>query len=208
MAKAAFDDDAGWVEIPGFLTTTEVDEVVGQCQLLLAAEQQWPRDKVAAGTQHLESLDQRVAQVAEIVKREPLPALVTQIVGSSAELFQAGLRCPNPGYGQQSLHADSQRQDGPHPADVATAILTLTNFTSDNGATRVVPGSHRRVDLQRQSGALTSHPNEVLLTGSAGTLFVFTGHLLHSGTQNRAGQPRPALQFLWRRTGSGPVTLR
>jgi len=53
--------------------------------------------------------------------------------------------------------------------DVVTAIVALTDFTQTNGATRIIPGSHCRPDLQRQSGSLKDHPNQILLTGPTGT---------------------------------------
>lgn len=83
----------------------------------------------------------------------------------------------------------------PLPDRVATAIVALVPFTAENGATRVVPGSHRRIDLQRRSGGLSSHPDERTLTCAAGDAFVFSGHLLHSGTPNRSDHERPALQI-------------
>ena len=97
------------------------------------------------------------------------------------------------------LHADDAPKLDDAPSRVATAIVTLVEFTDTNGATRVVPGSHRRPDLQRRSGSLDSHPDEMTLTGPAGTAFVFDGHLLHSGTINRSDADRPALQITWRR---------
>lgn len=81
---------------------------------------------------------------------------------------------------------------------VATAIVALTEFTEANGSTRVVPGSHRRPDLQRVAGNLDSHPDEISFTGPAGTALIFSGHLLHSGTQNNSTTERPALQLTWR----------
>ena len=80
-----------------------------------------------------------------------------------------------------------------------TAVVALCDFTPDNGATSVIPGSHRRPDLQRRSGSLEYHPDELVLTGPAGTAFVFCGHLLHRGTRNRSTASRPALQVSWGR---------
>lgn len=77
------------------------------------------------------------------------------------------------------------------------AIVSLCDFTDENGATAVLPGSHRRPDLQRRPRELSTSA-EVLLTGPAGTAFVFSAHLVHRGTKNRSGQDRPALQALWR----------
>ncbi len=85
------------------------------------------------------------------------------------------------------------------PAAVATAIIPLVDMSAANGATTVVPGSHRRPDLQRLSGSLETHDDEVVLAAPAGSAIVFTGHLLHAGRPNRSDAPRPVLQVLWRR---------
>jgi ectoine hydroxylase-related dioxygenase (phytanoyl-CoA dioxygenase family) len=71
--------------------------------------------------------------------------------------------------------------------------LTLT--TPDNGAPRLVPGSHRRGQLPRQALAdpLADHPDQVLVTGRAGTVVVRNAHAWHAGTAHRAGRPRALL---------------
>ncbi len=48
---------------------------------------------------------------------------------------------------------------------------------------------------------LGEHPDELVLTGRAGTAFLFCGHLLHRGTRNRSSEPRPAIQVSWRPAG-------
>ncbi len=50
-----------------------------------------------------------------------------------------------PGERAQPLHADDQLipLPKPHPAVVCNTMWALTEFTEANGATRVVPGSHR-----------------------------------------------------------------
>ncbi len=82
---------------------------------------------------------------------------------------------------------------------VVTAIVALCPIDAGNGGTRLVPGSHRRPDLQRRAEALELHPDEIVPTLAVGDALVFDGHLLHSGTQNHSDADRPALQIVWRR---------
>ncbi|MEM9515934.1 MAG: phytanoyl-CoA dioxygenase family protein [Actinomycetota bacterium] len=196
-----FDDGAGWVGIPDALSSDEVAAVLQCCSGLCAlpAAERATGDKPAAGTRHLFALERRCDVVGRLCNDSVVLDVVHQILGPAPRLDQASYRCPQPGYGSQQLHADDAPKLDDGPARVATAIVTLVDFTTTNGATRVVPGSHRRPDLQRQSGSLTSHPDEIALTARAGTAFVFSGHLLHSGTENRASTERPALQLTWRR---------
>jgi ectoine hydroxylase-related dioxygenase (phytanoyl-CoA dioxygenase family) len=105
-------------------------------------------------------------------------------------------RNPLPGYGQQGLHADWMVRTPP-PA-LVTCIFMLDDFTPQNGATRVVPGSHRLGGAIPKSLAQphAHHPNERLVTGTAGSVLLFNGYLWHSGTQNRSTGPRRAAQMI------------
>ncbi len=196
-----FDDGAGWVGIPDALTSDEVGAVLRRCAELCAAPpaERATGDKPVAGTRHLFALEHRCDVVGSLCEDSVVLDVVHEILGPTALLDQASYRCPQAGYGAQQLHADDAPKLDDGPARVATAIVALVDFTDTNGPTRVVPGSHRRPDLQRQSGSLASHPDEIALTGPAGTAFVFNGHLLHSGTENRSDADRHALQLTWRR---------
>jgi ectoine hydroxylase-related dioxygenase (phytanoyl-CoA dioxygenase family) len=77
---------------------------------------------------------------------------------------------------------------------VCNTVRMLDASTPDNGAVRLVPGSHRRGQLPRQALAdpLAGHPDEVLVTGRAGTVVVLNAHAWHAGTAHCAGRPRAA----------------
>jgi len=199
---SSFDSVAGWCAIPSLLTQAEVAEVYDHCQALrhLPEAERLVGDKPHAGTHHLVRLDKRMAIVADLLHRNDLVRVVGEIIDKSFEAIQVSYRCPQPGYGGQKLHADGLPKMHDGPDDLATAIVPLVEFTAENGATRVVPGSHRRVDLQRLSGQADRLAEEIHLTGPAGTAFVFSGHLLHSGTKNKSTNERPALQLQWSRS--------
>jgi ectoine hydroxylase-related dioxygenase (phytanoyl-CoA dioxygenase family) len=78
---------------------------------------------------------------------------------------------------------------------VCNSIWLLDDFTPENGATRVVPGSHRRGTMpgDEMANPGDEHPEQIQLTGEAGTVVVFNSHLWHGGTQNRTDKPRRAL---------------
>ena len=122
-------------------------------------------------------------------------AAVWHVLDRPFELFTINGRDPRTGQGQQPLHRDNPPGKQPVPQAVQS-VWMLDDFTADNGATRIVPASHflddRYFELDRDT-AHGHHPGQVLLTGKAGTITVFSTHLLHGGTQNTAGQPRRTL---------------
>jgi ectoine hydroxylase-related dioxygenase (phytanoyl-CoA dioxygenase family) len=93
----------------------------------------------------------------------------------------------SPGETAQVLHTD----DGiypiprPHPEVVLNTMWALDDFTEENGATRVVPGSQRWVG--ERPGAST--PVE-LATMPAGSVMFFTGSVFHGGGANNSDRPR------------------
>ncbi len=194
-------DTLGWLAIPAVVTEDAAHQLAWRCTEALAEKGDDLRigDKAASGTRRLVELRDRVPEVADVLAEPRLASAVAAVVGDGASYGDATFRSPQPGYGEQRFHADDLPRFDDGPFRVVTAIVALCEFTADNGATAVVPGSQRRPDLQRSSGSLEAHADELVLTGPAGTAFVFNGHLLHRGTRNRSSAPRPAIQATWRR---------
>ena len=195
-----FDHDEGWVAVPDVLAPDEVAALLGECEQLLAlpAEERLARDRPHSGTQHLDKLDDRIEAVRALVTDSVLTQLVADVLDGPFEVTQAHFRCPQPGYGGQDLHADGLTYGELGSTEFMTAIVALVDFTERNGATRVLPGSLHRPDLQRKAHSLGDHPDEIRMTGKAGTAFVFGGGVLHAGAKNSSAEPRPALQLIWR----------
>lgn len=71
---------------------------------------------------------------------------------------------------------------------VVNVMIALSDYSTDNGATVVVPGSHKW-DLERE-------PRSEEITQavmSPGSVAMFTGQTLHGGGQNVSGVPRRGL---------------
>lgn len=194
-------DEIGWTRIDGVVSSERAGSIIERCEQLLAAVGSDIRagDKPAAGTRRLVDVVARVPEAASVVPQ--LEPVVAEIIGGPFALSGAVYRCPDPGFGQQALHADDLPRVAIGPNLCATAIVALVPFTTGNGATRVVPGSHRRPDLQRRSDRPDHEPGEVQLGCPLGGALVFSGHLLHSGMRNNSRRPRPALQFTFRAAG-------
>jgi len=96
-----------------------------------------------------------------------------------------------PGECDQQLHRD----DTPYPIQVAGLELQIGvmwafgDFTAENGATRVVPGSHRFLRAWHRPD-LTHWAKAVMPKGS--TLF-YLGSTWHGGGANRSNSPRTGL---------------
>jgi len=132
--------------------------------------------------------------------------------GAPWKVRDANARDPRPGFGQQGLHADWMPRAPGEPFHVMTALWMLDDFTPENGATRVVPGSHRVTTPLAKPLAqpLAHHPDEIVVTGRAGDVLIFNGHLWHSGRKNEGAGSRRSVQMVAvssesdRRPGGGP----
>jgi ectoine hydroxylase-related dioxygenase (phytanoyl-CoA dioxygenase family) len=101
----------------------------------------------------------------------------------------------NPGNPAQPLHRDRLAWGTHIPQSIEpqfNTIWALTDFTVENGATRCVPGSHKW-DWQRRA-----EKDEIVQAQmSAGSVFIYTGSVLHSGGENRSDAPRLGLNLTY-----------
>ncbi len=92
-----------------------------------------------------------------------------------------------PGEKAQVLHTD----DGiypiarPHDELVLNMMWALDDFTEANGATRIVPGSHKWVDQRPDERTET-----VMAEMQAGSVLFFAGSVFHGGGANNTDRPR------------------
>lgn len=94
----------------------------------------------------------------------------------------------DPGEIAQPIHADDQviPIPKPHVAIICNTMWAVTDFTEENGATRVIPGSHREGRSPIPFEQLASIPAEM----PRGSVLVWHGSLWHGGGENRSGARR------------------
>lgn len=114
------------------------------------------------------------------------------VIGRPFKIHGFNARDALPGQGHQDLHADH-----PRSGNLINALWLLDDFAPDNGATRVVPGSHRKTNLVRDElvDPKAPHPGEVVVKAQRGSVLVIDGHLWHGGTRNVSGRRRRVLHI-------------
>jgi len=125
---------------------------------------------------------------------------VRHVLGPGIKLSSLNARSadPNTDVGQP-LHVDMGAIPDERGYWVCNTVWMLDDFTLDNGPTRMVPGSHKWGQRPQDvlEDPLAPHPDEVMLTGKAGTVAVINAHLWHGGTANRTSRPRLAMHAFY-----------
>ena len=137
----------------------------------------------------------------EVMCHPLLLALCDRILSPSCARYQLNLGHllqRGPGSEEQWLHRDEAVwSDVPKPApelQLAT-VIAFVDFTRENGATRIVPGSHRWPDRQLlpldQMQQRAPQPEEIAYAEMpAGSAVVYTGGTIHGGGANVTDIPR------------------
>jgi ectoine hydroxylase-related dioxygenase (phytanoyl-CoA dioxygenase family) len=125
-----------------------------------------------------------------------LLAAADAIIGPNCAGFQlnvAQLIAREPGAERQWLHRDQnvwKFLPSPHPEIELASIVALRDFTPENGATVLVPGSHRW-DAERRP-----QENEIAYAEMpAGAAVIYLGSTIHAGGHNRSDQLRKAIHL-------------
>jgi len=144
-------------------------------------------------------------RLSDLVNKDPLFEVVfthPRVLAAAAHVLNGDLRFSSlnsraalPGEGLQALHADWKGATAPGEYYACNSLWLLDDLTEENGATRVVPGSHRSGKVPRDVMAdpTAPHPEELRIVAPAGTVVVFNAHTWHGGTLNRTLRPRRVL---------------
>jgi ectoine hydroxylase-related dioxygenase (phytanoyl-CoA dioxygenase family) len=93
-----------------------------------------------------------------------------------------------PGETAQPIHADDMLMPipKPHPPTVCNSMWALTDFTEENGATRIIPGTH----VYDHSPNYGQHYDSIAAEMPKGAVLIWHGSLWHGGGANQTDQRR------------------
>ncbi|QGA51229.1 phytanoyl-CoA dioxygenase family protein [Pseudomonas brassicacearum] len=147
---------------------------------------QWP---VPRGMDWRYSMLDDDSKIQAVCRLPQLLSVAGELIGEQFFLSQVEGREPLAGGGHQQLHRDLSAQ---RPGDIAIALAFFDDYGPENGATRIVPGSHRP-----EPGAppfdFNDESRTVQLSGSAGDILVFDVDLVHAGSLNVLGARRRSI---------------
>jgi ectoine hydroxylase-related dioxygenase (phytanoyl-CoA dioxygenase family) len=180
-------DEHGFVVVPTLLSDAEVELLDTEFERLVADDPESRRHEL--GTRRAKGSNDDDVFALCWRHRVVLDAAV-HVLGSTFEVGRIDLRDPSPGHGEQRHHPDH----GPTPVPGITATWYLDAFTTDNGATRLLPGSHRSGAPWATEipipGTEAPIPGEVIAVGPAGSLLLRDARLFHAGGRNSTMSPR------------------
>lgn len=152
--------------------------------------------KLESGARRLANCVDKGKVFEEAILIPEMLAAKAHILGADFKLSSLNVRSTNPlSEADQPLHVDMNAIADERGYWVANTIFMLDDFTPDNGATRVVPGSHKwgQRPQEQMADPFGAHPQQILVTGKAGTIVICNAHTWHGGTANRTSGQRRAM---------------
>ncbi len=198
-------DRDGYLPLGQLLSNSEVLLVNKRIDELIASEgenagselfdSKYIRHPKEAGADRLADLVNK-GSIFDIFYTHPkVLAAIETVLGNQFKLSSLNYRAAKPGQGLQNLHVDYGNAVPDGGFKVCNTVWLLDDFTKNNGATRIVPGTHKSKQLPQDVIEDTSlpHPDEILIQAPAGSVFIFNSHVWHGGTTNETEKYRRSI---------------
>ncbi len=184
--------------IDGLVRPEVMDQADAELRPYVDATKFGPDEFSGRRTKRTGGLVARSATCRDFVMH-PLILGATKIVLSQATSFQLHLTqviAIGPGEPAQAIHRDQWAFDFfPFPKDYdvqCNTIWAMTDFTEQNGATRIIPGSNHFDDKLRFKEEETI-PAEM----KKGSVLVYNGSVYHGGGANRSDRARVGINITY-----------
>jgi hypothetical protein len=192
-------EEQGFLALPGLMSEAEVETFRSRVEELFALEgdQSGSEFKQEPGARRLANAVDKGEIFEKAIETPRVLECIEAVLGPDFKLSSLNIRSANPhGKSAQPLHVDSGELPDDRGNAVCNSVWMLDDFTEQNGALRVVPGSHKWMRLPEPGAKVEG---EMLVTGRAGTVVVMNAHVWHGGTENRTDRQRRAMHVYYTR---------
>jgi ectoine hydroxylase-related dioxygenase (phytanoyl-CoA dioxygenase family) len=181
----------GYTVIEGLLTAAEIGQTKRELAPYLQRAKMGRNDFEGFHTERVYALLAKAPSIAGIVEHATTLAIVDALLPKNY-LLSANLAINvHPGETAQDFHRDDLGgafMPMPRPMLGVSTIWAYDDFTADNGATEIIPGSHLWPEERQPVDA-----DAVKVSMPAGSVVVFAGNLVHRGGANRSQTTRLAI---------------
>jgi ectoine hydroxylase-related dioxygenase (phytanoyl-CoA dioxygenase family) len=179
-------DEAGCAVVDRFIDAAKVAALKDE---LAPHREQTPlgrNDFEGFDTRRIYALFAKVRGFDELATHPLLLGVLERVLGHHQLSGPVGIDI-GPGESPQGLHRDDvvYPLPWPHQQVVLNTMWALDDFTADNGATVIVPGSHRSSPSEMPDAG-----QAIAATMPAGSVMFYVGTVWHGGGANRTGERR------------------
>ena len=178
------ESDAGLI-IDNLMTSEEIDKLNSELSPYLETDSYGRDDFTGFKTKRIGALIARSDSCRKLALNEKINKVSKEYLDPFRDGYQlhfTSAGCIGPGESKQILHRDRGIWGGYLPRKVEPLMSTIwavTDFTRENGATQIVPGSHKW-DKDR----LPNEDEIAYAEMTAGSVLLYTGTVLHGGGEN------------------------
>lgn len=180
----------GFLILDGLMKRADLEALAGELEPWFAATPRCHGDFHGWSTTRLNGLLSKAPSVQALALHPRIIALSEAIVGRSCDCVRLNLTQAiriHPGERAQAPHRDEEIWPLPATAETRSinVMWALSDFTEDNGATRLWPRSH----VTRLGRAPDPHEARAAVM-KAGSALIYLGGLTHGGGANRSSGDR------------------
>lgn len=220
--ERSFYEDQGYLVYPKMLEESEVatlrsalDEVLAEAKDLAESTEKFAITQGVDGGHHVRRIFDPIAHhraFMDIAFHPKILDAVENLIGPNIQLHHSKLNLKPPSSPEARFEWHQDYPFFPHTNyDLVAVLVHIDEATEENGALRVIPGSHKdgpRAHQFAQDGAFSSKlkhdgvvsdPSRWLsLACPAGGVEMHHCNMLHSSAANLGSRPRSALTFQYR----------
>ena len=197
-------DEWGYCLVEDGMSPEQVDVVYTRIDEQAAAERKAEVNEFSNALQPMWAIQNKGDCLVKVLDFDPevvqagllVEQIITETIGENWTHYAALALLAYPGCHPQVLHQD---RTFPHPWMIQEAPLLMNvlylmeDVNEVNGGTLIVPGSHKLIQAAGTGGQVGELPPAINVEGTAGTIMITDGRLLHGTGANRSDKYRMVL---------------